>query len=95
MHVSGNAWLLAAIAIPLTILTVVIWWLWAHGSICRAIKYLLAFRSKEQLPDMEKGSAPQPSQAKDFCPQIAPHQICNSRVASSMTAVSCGYFSKI
>ncbi|KAF2185420.1 hypothetical protein K469DRAFT_707665 [Zopfia rhizophila CBS 207.26] len=31
MQVSTNAWLLAAIALPLTIVTVATWWLWVNG----------------------------------------------------------------
>jgi hypothetical protein len=31
MHVSAEAWLLAAIAVPLTIVTILAWWLWSYG----------------------------------------------------------------
>jgi len=60
MHVSANAWLLAAIAIPLTIITIAIWWLWAYGQFSRLFnitwKFLLFSRSGEQPErDIEAG----------------------------------------
>lgn len=33
MAVSANAWLLAAIAVPLTIITIATWWTWTHCKI--------------------------------------------------------------
>jgi hypothetical protein len=30
MKISANAWLLAAVAVPLTILTILTWWLWVY-----------------------------------------------------------------
>lgn len=30
MQVSTNAWLLAAISVPLTVATILLWWLWVH-----------------------------------------------------------------
>jgi hypothetical protein len=96
MQVSRHAWLLAAIAIPLTVLTLFAWWLWAHGTIPLLLNRLLSFRHREQLADMEKGNiSKQAMQAQGICPKVQLHQMCNSRVASSMTAVSCEKYTKI
>ena len=33
MHISQHAWLLAAIAVPLTIATIAIWWTWVYFNV--------------------------------------------------------------
>ena len=44
MAISANAWLLAAIAVPLTIITIATWWTWTHCKISVRPKVFRQFR---------------------------------------------------
>ncbi len=47
MRVSKEAWLIAAIAIPLTIVTIAIWWLWPYWNPMRMLKIVWKVRFPE------------------------------------------------
>lgn len=87
MHVSKNAWLLAAIAVPLTMFTVAVWWFWARGISSLSLGRFFFFRRREPIVDMENDVHPM-QQAQGTYPDVELHQICTSRITSSMTAVS-------
>jgi len=94
MHVSANAWVLAAVSVPLTIVTVATWWLWVNGKVFMLAKRLLSFGEKQPIPDPEKGdSAMQLTHREGEASQG--QQMVASRTASSLTAVSCGEDRKI
>jgi hypothetical protein len=43
MVVSANAWILAAIALPLTVITIGIWWSWTYCKMAAPHKFLQQF----------------------------------------------------
>ena len=54
MAVSANAWLLAAIAVPLTIVTIATWWIWTNCNIAARPKFLQALSPpKFRLPKFQ------------------------------------------
>jgi len=104
LHVSPNVWFLAAIAIPLTIVTIATWWLWAHCEFTSLLKIthqlkllrlwykstasLLPSQEKERLGDLESGTISRRSTDCQY--RMSPRTLCDSGSPTWSTTVSSG-----
>jgi len=101
MHVSANAWLLAAIAVPLTLFTIATWWLWAHcriklllkttqhlklpRTLYRSQRSFLPSQEKEGSSDLESGNIA--PRSIDYQPEMSPRTLCASGSPTWSTTV--------
>ena len=102
IQISKHAWLLAAIAVPLTIVTIVIWWLWAYWKPMQILKTVWQVRfpqlrrkdvksqlfrgRKSKLADVE--SAVTLSGNTVFQCEMSPRTLCESSVPTWSTVAS-------
>jgi len=102
MHVSKHAWLLAAVAIPLTIVTIVIWCLWSYWKSMRILKTAwqarfpkfrckdvnsLHFRRRKSKPDDLESTVTLSGNTVFQC-EMSPRALCESGVSTWSTIVS-------